>query len=193
MHMAVRSGVVHVATTRRKYKGKVYQSHLLRRSYREGGKVKHQTLGNLSHLPPDLIDTIRRRLRGDITPGGSGGFEILRSFPHGHVAAVLATLRGIGLEGMIASRPSAQRTLVVAMIVARLISPRSKLATARGLSEETATSSLGLELGIDPEDERALYEAMDWLLARQRRMENKLAKKHLGECIIRGKVATRSV
>lgn len=181
MHMAVRSGVVHVATTRRKYKGKVYQSHLLRRSYREGGKVKHQTLGNLSHLPPDLIDTIRRRLRGDITPGGSGGFEILRSFPHGHVAAVLATLRGIGLEGMIASRPSAQRTLVVAMIVARLISPRSKLATARGLSEETATSSLGLELGIDPEDERALYEAMDWLLARQRRMENKLAKKHLGE------------
>ncbi len=179
--MAVRSGVVHVATTRRKYKGKIYHTHLLRRTYREGGKVKHQTVGNISHLPPDLIDTIRRRLHGDITASAGDGFQILRSFPHGHVAAVLATLRDIGLEGVISSRASEQRTLVVAMIVARLISPRSKLATARGLSEETATSSLGLELGIDLEDERALYEAMDWLLARQRRIENKLAKKHLGE------------
>lgn len=179
--MAVRTGVVHVATTQREYKGKVYQSHLLRRTYREDGKVKHQTVGNISHLPPDLIETIRRRLRGDITPGGSDSFEILRSFPHGNVAAVLATLRNIGLEGVIASRPSVQRTLVIAMIVARLISPRSKLATARGISEETATSSLGVELGIDLKDERALYEAMDWLVARQKRIENKLAKKHLGE------------
>ena len=183
--MAKRSGVVHVATTERRYKDKVYQTHLLRRTYRENGWVKHETVGNISHLPPDLIDTIRRRLRGDLAPGASGGFEILRTLPHGHVAATLGALRQIGLEGMIGSRPSAQRTLCIAMIVARIIGPRSKLATARGLREETATSSLALELGVKLDNERALYEAMDWLVARQGRIENKLAKKHLREgCLI---------
>ena len=179
--MSARSGAVHVATTRRRYKGKVYETHLLRRSYRKDGKVKHETLGNISHLPPDLIDTIRRRLGGDLSPDTGAGFQILRTLPHGHVAAVLATLRQIGLEGMIASRPSAQRSLIVAMIVARVIEPQSKLATARALKEQTATSSLGLELGIELESERRLYEAMDWLVARQARIENKLAKKHLRE------------
>jgi hypothetical protein len=95
--MATRTGPVHVATTRRQYKGKIYETHLLRRSYREGGQVKHQTVGNLSHLPPNIIDVIRRGLRGELPPG-SGGFEILRSLPHGHVAAVLGTLRRIGLD-----------------------------------------------------------------------------------------------
>ena len=177
--MPARSGAVHVATTKKSYKGKVYETHLLRRSYRKDGKVKHETLGNISHLPPDLIDTIRRRLSGDLSPGSSAGFKILRSFPHGHVAAVLATIREIGLEQMIASRPSAQRSLVIAMIAARIIKPQSKLATARALKEQTATSSLSLELGIELENERQLYEAMDWLVARQGRIENKLAKKHL--------------
>lgn len=176
--MASRNGAVHVATTTRRYKGKVYETHLLRRTYREDGKVKHQTLGNLSHLPPDLIDTIRGRLRGETPPGG-GQFEIVRSLPHGHVVAVLGTLRKIGLEGLIGSRSSTERALVVAMIVARVFDACSKLATARGLSEETASSSLGLELGIESPSEDELYAAMDWLRKRQNRIENKLAKKHL--------------
>lgn len=176
--MPSRNGPVHVATTERRYKGKVYQTHLLRRTYREGGKVKHETLGNLSHLPPDLIDTIRGRLRGEV-PVAGGTFEIVRSLPHGHVAAVLGTLRAIGLEEVIASRASVERTLVLAMAVARVIDPVSKLATAQGLSEETASTSLGLELGMESVSENHLYDAMDWLLARQRRIENKLAKKHL--------------
>jgi hypothetical protein len=179
--MPSRSGSVHVATTTRLYKGRVYQTHLLRRTYREEGKVKHQTLGNLSHLPPDLIETIRHRLRGD-SPD-SRPFQILRTFPHGHVLAALGTLQRLDLESILGSRPSRERTLVVAMIVARILQPASKLATARALQEETATTSLAIELGLgsDRIEERELYEALDWLLARQTRIENKLANKHLYE------------
>jgi transposase len=179
--MPSRSGSVHVATTTRVYHGRVYQTHLLRRTYREDGKVKHQTLGNLSHLPPDLIDTIRHRLRGD-SPDPRP-FQILRTFPHGHVLAALGTLQRLDLELILGSRPSRQRTLVVAMIVARILQPASKLATARALQEETATTSLAIELGLgsDRIEERELYEALDWLLARQTRIENKLAHKHLNE------------
>jgi hypothetical protein len=135
-------------------------THLLRRTYREGGKVKHQTLGNLSHLPSDLIETIRRRLRGESSPD-SKPWEIVRTFPHGHVLAVLGMLRSLGLESILASHPSRQRSLVVAMIVARILQPASKLATARSLQEETATTSLGLELSLGPEriGEQELYPA----------------------------------
>src|ERR1700687_2470015 len=122
--MSSRSGAVHVATTTRVYKGRVYQTHLLRRTYREDGKVKHQTLGNLSHLPPDLIDTIRRRLLGD-SSSDSRAVEILRTYPHGHVLATLGTLQRLGLESLLASRPSRERSLVVAMIVARILQPAS--------------------------------------------------------------------
>lgn len=178
--MPNRHGAVHVATTRRTYKGKVYQTHLLRRSYREGGKVRHQTLGNLSHLPPDLIDTIRRRLAGQpILP--SGDWEIVRSLPHGHILAVLGTLRKVALEGVLATRASRQRKLIVAMIVARVVAPASKLATARSLREETATTSLGLELGLDDVEDAELYRAMDWLGKRQVEIENKLARWHLDD------------
>ena len=177
--MAKRSGALHVATTSRRYKGKLYQTHLLRRTYRQDGKVKHQTVGNISHLPTELIDIIRRHLRGELPAASPGGFEIVRSFPHGHVAAVLATLRHLGLEELIASRPSLQRTLVTAMIVSRVIEPCSKLATSRGLKEESATSSLALELGLQVDEDRQLYQAMDWLLSRQAQIENKLAKRHL--------------
>jgi hypothetical protein len=175
--MPKRNGAVHVATTRRAYKGKVYVTHLLRRTYREEGKVKHQTLGNLSHLPPDLIDTIRRRLAGEPLPPGP--FRILRSLPHGHVVAILGTLQNIGLDQALASRGGRERDLVVAMIVARMISPASKLATARGLREETATTSLNLELGLEAIEDRELYDALDWLLKRQEQIETKLAKRHL--------------
>jgi transposase len=152
---------------------------LLRRTYREGKQVKHETLGNLSHLPPDLIATIRRRLRGEIPPGTAGGFRITRSLPHGHVAAVLGTMRKLGLEQLLASRPSRQRSLATAMIAARIIEPRSKLATAGALNPETAKSTLPEELGIEVGDERELYEAMDWLAHAQTRIERKLAKRHL--------------
>jgi transposase len=150
---------------------------LLRRTYREGGKVKHQTLGNLSHLPPDLIDTIRRRLQGE--PDSQGPWRIVRTLPHGHVAAVLGTLRNIDLERIVASRRCRERDVVVAMITSRLLSPSSKLATARCLREETATSSLALQLAIEDVEDKELYEALDWLLARQTRIENKLSKRHL--------------
>ena len=180
--MSRRSGAVHVATTRRVYKGRVYVTHLLRRTYREGGKVNHQTLGNLSHLPSDLIETIQRRLRGE-SSADSKPWEIVRTFPHGHVLAVLGMLRSLGLESILASRPSRQRSLIIAMIVARILQPASKLATARSLQEETATTSLGLELSLGPEriGEQELYGALDWLLERQTRIENKLAGKHLSE------------
>jgi hypothetical protein len=177
--MATRLGALHVATTSRRYKGRLYQTHLLRRTYRQDGKVKHQTVGNISHLPAELIDIIRRYLRGELSAASEGSFEIVRTLPHGHVAAVLATLRHLGLEQLIASRPSVERSLVTAMIVSRVIEPRSKLATSRGLKEQSATSSLFLELGLELDSDRELYEAMDWLLPRQSQIENKLAEKHL--------------
>lgn len=177
--MARRGGSVHVATTKRTYKGKVYVTHLLRRTYREGGKVKHQTLGNLSHLPTHVIDIIRRALHGGYPVGSDEPLRILRSLPHGHVLAVLATLRRTGLEEMLASRQSFERSLVVAMIVMRVLRPGSKLATTRRLKRETCMSSLALELGIESVTEDLLYKAMDWLINRQNRIETKLAKKHL--------------
>jgi transposase len=176
--MAKRNGSVHVATTTRTYKGKVYQTHLLRRSYREGSQVKHETLGNLSHLPPDLIDTIRRRLRSD-GPSSGGAWEIVRTYPHGHVAAVLHCLRELDLESILGSRASRERLLATALIVGRIIHPASKLATARALQEETAKSSLALELQLGDVGLGEIYQVLDWLKERQHRMENKLAKKHL--------------
>lgn len=176
--MPSRNGSVHVATTRRVYKDRVYETHLLRRSFREEGKVKHETLGNLSHLPPDLIDVIRRRLQSG-QPTIAGDFEILRSFPHGHVAVVLGLLRQLGLDRLIASRPSRERDLVVAMIVARILHPASKLATTRSLRNETCTSSLNFELQLGPIEDRELYEALDWLLQRQGKIEGHLAERHL--------------
>jgi hypothetical protein len=183
--MPTRSGAVHVATTTRRYKDTVYTSHLLRRTYREGGKVRHETLGNISHLPPELIEVIRNALRGECYVPAGEALEIKRTLPHGHVAAVLGTLHKIGLDGMLASRRCVERDLVVAMIVGRVIDATSKLATARGLSAATASSSLGSVLGIDAVDEEQLYAAMDWLLKRQSRVEAKLARKHLGDgCLV---------
>jgi hypothetical protein len=175
--MPRRNGPVHVATTTRTYKGKVYKTHLLRRSYREQGKVKHQTLGNLSHLPEHLIDLIRAELRGEAS--GGGPWRIERSLPHGHVAAVLGVLKQLEVDRLIASRRCRQRDLVVAMIVSRVLQPGSKLSCARALREETQTSSLALELGLEGVREEELYKAMDWLLERQGRIEKKLAGRHL--------------
>ncbi len=130
--MAKRKGAIHVATTERHYKGKVYRFHLLRRTYRDGAKVKHETLGNISHLPADLIEVIRRSLKGESFIPANQAFECVRSLPHGHVAAVLGTLKRLGLDRMLAARRSRERELVIAMIVARVLAPHSKLATSRG-------------------------------------------------------------
>lgn len=179
--MPTRTGSVHVATTKRRYKGKVYETHLLRRTYREAGKVKHQTLGNLSHLPAPVIDVIRRSLKGETLMAPEAAFEIERSRPHGHVAAVLGTWRRLRMDALIDDKPSRQRGLVTALVVERILEPRSKLATARALNEETLHSSLGEMLDVSAADEDELYEAMDWLLPRQDRIEQTFAKKHLSE------------
>ena len=174
----------HVAKIENRRNGKVYTSYLLRRTYREGGKVKHETVGNLSHLPVPIIDLIDRTLKGETFVPASDALEILRTRPHGHVAAVLGTLRKIGLDRIIASRPSKRRDIALGMIVARVIDPQSKLATARGLSDETGFSSLGEVLDIAGVDTDDLYDTMDWLLTRQCRIENKLANRHLQNGIL---------
>lgn len=151
---------------------------LLRESYREGGKPRKRTLANLSALPPETIEVIRRSLRGESLVSADEAFAIERSLPHGHVAAVLGTLRRLELERVLASRPSRERRLCAAMIAARVLDPCSKLATARGLGE-SAFTSLGEVLDVAGADADDLYAAMDWLGARQERVEQKLAARHL--------------
>jgi DDE family transposase len=154
---------------------------LLRESYREAGKVKNRTLANLSSWPEAKVDALARVLKGQLAPAAAvaGTFEIARSLPHGHVAAVLGTARALGLEELIDPAPSRHRDLVTAMTVAQVIAPDSKLAIARGLREETAASSLGEVLGLGGCDEDDLYAAMDWLAARQEKIEDALAARHL--------------
>ncbi|MDY6874487.1 MAG: IS1634 family transposase [Chloroflexota bacterium] len=179
--MASRNGPVHVVTNVRKYKGRQYTTHLLRRSYRVGKKVMKETVANLSHLPEELIDLIRRYLKGERFATAQEIFQINRTLPHGHVAAVLGSLRGSFLDKLLGDKPSRKRTLVVAMIVARIIAPQSKLATARGLGSETLSTSLGDELGLESVKAEDLYEAMDWLAPRQAKIEDALAKRHLAD------------
>ena len=154
---------------------------LLRESYREAGKVKNRTLANLSAWPDAKVDALSRVLKGQPPPAADldGTFEITRSLPHGHVAAVLGTARRLGLDELIDPVPSRHRDLVTAMAVAQVIAPDSKLAIARGLRDATAASSLGEVLGAGCCDEDDLYEAMDWLAARQQRIEDALAARHL--------------
>jgi transposase len=156
---------------------------LLREGYREGGKVKSRTLANLSHWPAEKIEALRRVLRGAAVVGADNALEIVRTRPHGHVAAVLGTLRRLGLDTLIASKRSPERDRVVAMICARILAPCSKLATVRALNSETLTSTLGECLNLGEISEDALYEAMDWLGARQARIEERLATRHLAEGI----------
>ena len=152
---------------------------LLRESYREGGKVKNRTLANLSSWPEAKVEALSRALKGLPPAGLEGAFEISRSLPHGHVAAVLGTLRQLGLEELIDPEPSRQRDLVIAMVVAQVTAPDSKLAIARGLRDETAASSLGEVLQVAGCDEDDLYAAMDWLAGRQQQIQDALAARHL--------------
>ena len=154
---------------------------LLRESYRQGGQVKTRTLANLTDWPPAQLEALRRGLRGDLLVAPEDALEIVRSLPHGHVAAVLGTVRRLGLDGLIAAKKSGHREWVLAMIVARILAPQSKLATARGLGPDTASTSLGAVLHVEAADADALYSAMDWLLRRQPRIEAALAARHLAE------------
>jgi Transposase DDE domain len=155
---------------------------LLRESSRLDGKIVKRTLANLSDWPASQIANLRRVLKGESLVAPADAFRIQRSVPHGHVAAVLGTLRRLGLERILSRTQCAERDLVVAMIVARILEPSSKLATTRGLRQETATSSLASLLGLDQTvDEAHLYGALDWLLERQQNVEDALAKRHLSE------------
>jgi transposase len=154
---------------------------LLRESFRENGKVKTRTLANLSRWPEHKVDRLQRALKG-LPPADwdlSEAFEITRSLPHGHVAAVLGTSEKLGMAELIDPTPSRHRDLVFAMLAATVIAPASKLATARGLRAETATSSLGVVLGVAGCDEDDLYDAMDWVLERKDGIETQLADRHL--------------
>ncbi len=171
------AGPVHLTTIRRTYQGKEYLSHLLRRSYRQGDKVKSQTVGNLTALPPAAIEAVRAILRGEPVGPLDRAFAIEHSLPHGNVLAVLGQLRQLGLEKLLAARPQRERELAVAMIASRLLEPCSKLATVRSF----ATSTLAAKLGVEDADEDELYAAMDWLVERQPVVEAALAKRHLVE------------
>jgi transposase len=154
---------------------------LLRESFREQGKVKNRTLANISHWPPAQIEALRQVLKGNtqVTPPLAEAFEVVRSLPHGHVAAVLGTLRRLKLDQLLA--PGPERTRVLALIAQRILEPGSKLATARALRSETAHSTLGGELGLGAVDADDLYAALDWLLPQQSQIEAALARRHLGE------------
>jgi len=154
---------------------------LLRESYREGGRVKKRTLANLSHLSDATIEGLRRVLRGDSVVAPDDAFTIARSRPHGHVAAVVGTIRRLGVDRLLASRRSPERDRAVALIAARVLAPDSKLATARALDANSATSTLGEMLGLETVEAEDLYAAMDWLEARRAKIEKALAERHLHE------------
>ena len=175
--MASRTGTAHVVTTKRKYKGRVYCTHLLRRSYREDGKVKNETLGNLSHLPDAVINLIRRSLQGESFVNAGQAMEICASRSHGHVQAVQLAMQRLGVASLLASKSCPERDLVQAMIASRILCPATKLATTRLWH----TSTLAEEFGVSDATEDDLYAAMDWLLAGQDRIEKKLAARHLQE------------
>jgi hypothetical protein len=172
--MPKRRGAVHVVTTTRHHKGKVYHSHLLCRSYREGPRVRKETVGNLSHLPDAIIALIRRALHGD-TLVSADQFEIVRSRPHGDGQAVLMAMDRLGFSRLLSARRCPEADLVTAMVAARVIAPHTKLATTRWWQ----TRTLAEDLGVQDASEDDLYAAMDWLLDRQERIEQKLAARHL--------------
>ena len=175
--MPSRTGTAHVVTTSRTYKGTTYRTHLLRRSYRENGKVKNETLGNLSHLPEPLIEIVRRSLQGETFIPLGQAFEVVASRPHGHVHAVEVAVQRLGLAALLAATPSRERERVLAMVAARIVAPSPKLATTRWWH----TTTLASDFGVLDADEDDLYAAMDWLLGRQEAIQKKLAARHLSE------------
>ena len=150
---------------------------LLREAWREGQKVRKRTIANLTDWPKEKVEALRRVLKNEPLMAPEEAFTIEQSLPHGHVEAILGTIRKLGLERLISPTPCRERDLVVAMVAERLIHPCSKLATTRLWHSTT----LAEELGVSDADEDDLYEAMDWVLARQEGIEKKLAARHLSE------------
>jgi DDE family transposase len=173
---------MHVATIRRRHGDRVYESHLVRRSIREGKRVRHETIANVSRLPPAAIEALRRALRGEALMAAGEAFAIEDPLAHGHVEALLGAARRLGLARLLDRAPSRERDLALALICGRVIAPGSKLATARALHRSTLAAELCVE-GVDQDD---LYAAMDWLLERQGRIEGRLARRHLhdGELVL---------
>jgi hypothetical protein len=168
---------MHVVTNRVRHGELEYTSTLLRRSYREGGKVRKETLANLSHLPPEVIELIRGALRGQHYLPAGEAFQIERSLPAGHVMAALGMARRLDLARLLDRKPSRERDLCVAMICERVIAPASKLASVRAFEQSTLAS----ELGVADADEDDLYGALDWLVERQSRIEDRLAQRHFSD------------
>jgi len=176
--MARRGGRIHVVTNRRiGASGKEYVTHLLRRTYREAGKVRNETVGNISHLPEELVELARAWLRGERFLVSVEAFEVERSLPHGHVAVLLAMARELELARLLDRERSPERQRALAMLCQRVLAPGSKLACTRALRQST----LAEELGLEDVDADALYAAMDWLLERQEAIERRLARRHLKE------------
>ncbi len=171
------SNAMHVAKIVRKHKGRVYVSYLLRQSYREGNKVKHRTLANLSHVPLRIIEIIRRSLQGKTFIDRDDSIRTRNSLPHGHVEAILITLNKLGIAGLLSSRSCRQRSLILGLIAQRLLFPCSKIGSLRYWQSTT----LAAELNITDTRSAEIYQAMDWLLKRQKSIEDKLAKRHLHE------------
>src|SRR5665213_3762931 len=144
IRMSERGGAVHVVTTRRRYKGRVYETHLLRRSYREGDRVKNETLGNLSHLPPAVVDLVRRALHGETFVPVAERLEVLGSRPHGSVQAVRLAMQRLGREPISDSMPSPERDRILALIGARILAPHTKLATTRWWHTTTLAEEFGV-------------------------------------------------
>jgi Transposase DDE domain len=166
---------MHVAKITRRHGDREYSSHLVRRSYREGGRVRHETIANVSKLPPEAIEALTRALRGEALMSAAEALTLERSLPAGHVECVLAGAGRLGLARLLDRSPSRERDLALAMICQRVICPGSKLETTRLLSQSTLACELGVE-GADPDE---LYAAMDWLSERQERIESRLAARHL--------------
>lgn len=166
---------MHVAKITRKHGDRRYTSYLIRRSFREGGRVRHETIANISKLPAAAIDVLARALRGEILVSAGEALSVERSLPAGHAQCVLAAASRLGLARLLDRSPSRERDLALAMICQRVIAPGSKLATSRLLSQSTLASELGVS-GADSDD---LYAAMDWLAERQAKIEGRLAARHL--------------
>ena len=177
--MPIKGLAVHVVTTRRKVGDKVYCNHLLRHSYREGNQVKSRTVANLSSLPDHLIEVLRLGLKGEAVGPVAGQLDLAEARPHGHVAAVVGTMRELGFDRIFATRKSREKDLAMALVAGRVLHPGSKLSLSGLLAEGSRSSTLGQVLGVEGTDENELYGAMDWLVARQGKIENALARRHL--------------
>ena len=176
---------VHVATITKKVGDKVYRSHLLRHSYRENGKVLNRTVANLSMLPDAAVEALRLALKGEVLTPTVSQVELEVARPHGHVAAVVGTMRALGFERLFATRKSRQKDLALALVAGRVLHPGSKLSLSRLLDAGSRVSSLGEVLGVEGADENELYAAMDWLGERQKKIEGALAKRHLANgCLV---------